>query len=73
MEALLAQLAVTSVPRECHRKQELRMGYRRSEPFLQKGRYIMGSPQEHKFCDAVMSPVRVQTDLVQVYFFCKAI
>lgn len=55
VQALLAQLAVALVPRQCQGRQQLRSGYSSSEPFLQKCGYtlhILGSPQEPKLCEA---------------------
>lgn len=71
VEALLAQLAVASVPRECHRKQELRRGYRGvSHSYrrvdLRRTNFVMQGP-----ASLVMSPVRLLTDLAQVYFFVR--
>lgn len=70
VEALLAQLAGTLMPRQYQGRQQLG-GYRSSEPFLQKAGYtlrILGSLQEPKFCEAGSCFIHqwLQTDLVQV-------
>lgn len=66
-----------AVPRQCQGRQQLRRGYTSSEPFLQKGGYTSWGPlRSPNFVrqgppSLVMSPIRLQTDLVQVHFFVR--